>query len=188
MQIPTFDKSVWIARLRDEWRKKYGKGFGRRNAYRIQLSAIDSLERTVYWLAIKGYCVEFRFGAEAMLHPDDQSGRVQINKTNPPETQLHMLLHECGHLLLMRTRGYRKRFGQGYPLLEMQITSKLDRRDPVHRTMVVTEECAAWDAGLKLAKKLSLDINRERFDTTRAKKLQSYFAWAVDKKWDDDDV
>lgn len=99
-----------------------------------------------------------------------------------------MLLHECGHLLLMRTRGYRKRFGQGYPLLEMQVTSKYDRRDPVHRAMVVTEECAAWDAGLKLAKKLCLDINRERFDATRAKKLQSYFSWAIDKKWDDDDV
>ena len=60
--------------------------------------AIDSL---VYWAETKGYVVDFSYNGDDSV--DRESKIISINSTRSTETQLYVLLHECGHILVSKS-------------------------------------------------------------------------------------
>lgn len=146
------------------------------------VAAIGHLQVLVDWCVARNIEVIFCKRGGGIYYPEDK--RIKINGRLAPEKQFYFLLHECGHHLIGDKEKH-ERFGMGYPR-EHDVNVK---RTFHHRVDIVDEEFEAWHRGFKLARRLKLRINKQRFDETRSEMLKSYFKWAlrVDGYGKDDD-
>lgn len=100
---------------------------------------------------------------------------IYVNSKQSLEKQLFVLLHECGHLLIDNNADNAEfRFKYGYPASDPNVKRKF-----VHRCTVIEEEFEAWHRGRKLATKLGIEIDDEKFSITKAYMLKSYMKWAL---------
>lgn len=135
------------------------------------MAAIEKIVVVVTWCKNRGIEVNFHQRSNGLYEPVDK--RITINSRLSPERQLFVLLHECGHHMIgFRTPG--QRFGNGYATDEPSI-----KRSNLHRIDVVDEELEAWHRGLRLAKRLKIDVNIERFNQTRVEYVKTYLRWAT---------
>lgn len=152
----SFDAGLW--RLRSARRFAASKNDP---ALLRDFSAIENVERVVMWCTRRGLSVEFMKVPHTGGHCSNT--KIVINSRSVPEQQLFILLHECGHSLLGTFN------------------------EPNHRTMrsvayrvgVVAEEDEAWCRGLKLARRLQLNIDVEKFHRAKASALKTYMAWVL---------
>ena len=134
-------------------------------SFRISFEIIEE------WLDDKGYHV--------MLETDSSDGvyfnckQVCLNSRNHIEKRLYILLHECGHILINDRRDDRI-----YSLsndTEAVIGKSVSKK---RRVAVLTEEIEAWRRGERLAKRLAIKINEEKFDKIKTDAIISYVEWA----------
>lgn len=149
------------------------------------ITAIGHLQVLVDWCNARSIEINFCKREGGIYYPEDK--RIKISGRLSPERQFFFLLHECGHHLI-GDKEKNERFGMGYSQDDAAAVRTFH-----HRVDIVDEELEAWNRGFKLAKRLKLRINKERFDNTRVEMLKTYFKWALrvdgygGKEDDDDD-
>jgi len=124
------------------------------------------------WLDKRGYYVEFSTSGDDSV--DRLNKIVSINTTRSLETQLHVMLHECGHVLV----------AESDPIVSGidEVLTKYSEKSKIHKTFTVIEEVEAWKRGLKLASRLGVPINKEKWNKDVARALYKYMLWATGAK------
>jgi len=139
-----------------------------------EISMINGLKVLVEWCASKKIEVLFtnrKYGGGYV----EENKIIYINSKQSLEKQLFILLHECGHLLIDNNADNAEfRFKYGYPTSDPNIKRKF-----VYRCTVIEEEFEAWHRGRKLATKLGIEIDDEKFSIIKAYMLKSYMKWAL---------
>ena len=128
----------------------------------------DAIGVLVDWLDNKGYYVDFdRNGDDSV---DSTSKIVSINTTRTNETQLYILLHECGHVLIHNNEdivGYR------------DVQERFEERTVINKIFTVMEEVEAWKRGKLLARRLGISIDEEKWNKDVTRALHKYIRWAA---------
>tara|TARA_R100000008_G_scaffold85144_1_gene74308 strand:+ start:793 stop:1236 length:444 start_codon:yes stop_codon:yes gene_type:complete len=122
-------------------------------------------------------------GYEVIEGPEEQDAcwsdvkHITVYSSQGVENRLYSLLHECGHALIRRNWS---KFESEYPA---HATAELDRRkmkSEKYKASLIEEEVEAWKRGRRLAKRLGIYVDDEKFNKLKAKCLMSYFTWAVE--------
>lgn len=124
------------------------------------------------WLDKRSYYVEFSKTGDDSV--DRFNRTISINTTRSPETQLHVILHECGHILVFESDTIVSGIDE--------VLNKYSEKSKIHKTFTVIEEVEAWKRGLKLAKKLGIPINKEKWNKDVARAIYKYMLWATGGK------
>lgn len=185
--MAVFDAELWRARAQSRYEKSLDAGVGKAPANQklaIDIVHISALRTLISWCTERGIDVNFCKYEAGMYWSENKT--IKISGRLAPEKQVFFLLHECGHHLVGDKEKH-ERFGMGYPQLDPAI-----KRTFHHRCDIVDEELEAWHRGFKLAKRLRVPINKERFDKTRVTQIRTYFKWALkldgyNEKDDDDE-
>jgi hypothetical protein len=130
---------------------------------------LDSLMVVCIWLFDKGYSVEFGKDGDDALY--QESKFISIKNTRSQEGQLYTLLHECGHILVNESDS----IVNG----REEVLDKYSSRSKINKIFTIVEEVEAWKRGLRLAKKLGIAVNKEKWNRDMARALESYMKWAV---------
>lgn len=175
--MSSFDRDVWLERARGR-RDRALASSRRRSDARLQherdVAAIDSMETIVAWCSERGVDVDFvRLNSSGLYDPEDRSILICANAL--PETQMHFLLHECGHYLIAKCGEKSVRSSQPAQLAE-------DPRSLVNKLDTVSEEFEAWRRGEKLARRLKVTLDAERYSKHKARAVASYCEWMVAKR------
>lgn len=170
--MASFDRSKWLRRARNKLARRGEAG---EPEHARDYIAIDGLERAVAWAKNNEITVDFIKISSGRFH--SASRRVEISSHLQPEIQLHTLLHELGHFLIGNEgdAAVEYKYPNGYRRIEQDMPG----RGVLHKIDVVAEEYEAWALGRLLAEKTGITIDREAYDKTRARYLQSYFRWAL---------
>tara|TARA_B100000131_G_scaffold252040_1_gene245774 strand:+ start:200 stop:607 length:408 start_codon:yes stop_codon:yes gene_type:complete len=128
----------------------------------------DAIGALVDWLDNKGYYVDFdRSGDDSV---DTSSKIVSINTTRTIETQLYILLHECGHVLIHNNEDVVK---------YRDIQERFQERTVINKVFTVMEEVEAWKRGKLLARRLGISIDEEKWNKDVTRALHKYIKWAA---------
>ena len=128
----------------------------------------EAIDVLVGWLDDKGYHVEFDIKGDDSVALADKI--VSINTTRSTETQLYILLHECGHVLIHNNDhiiGYR------------EVQENFKERSDIHKVFQVMEEAEAWKRGKFLARRFGIEINEEKWNKDLSRALNKYIKWAA---------
>ena len=94
----------------------------------------ESIDTVIYWLHNKGYYIEVdRTGDDSV---DRDIKIVSINSTRSLETQLYILLHECGHILVSESDS----LVNGAE----EVLGRYGERTKIYKVFTVIEEVEAW--------------------------------------------
>ena len=133
-------------------------------------------QKLLDWIKKKGFTYEE--GKQDLYEPTEK--KICVSKRLNKQNKLYSALHECGHLLVQRNVfSYEKRY-------KSQVDGLFDKRKCRSlrwRIDFLKEEYDAWDRGYKLAKRLKIPINKERYYDYASKCLETYCRWTVDKEW-----
>jgi hypothetical protein len=135
------------------------------------MHSIEQMQVLVDWCYNKRLKVVFARRANGLYERDLK--QITVNGRLAPEAQLHVLMHECGHHLIGRPSP-EERFGVGYHADDPNV-----KRTTLHRVDVVDEELEAWARGLKLARRLHIEVDLERYNRTRSEYVKTYLKWAA---------
>jgi len=130
----------------------------------------DAISSLILWFQKRGYHIELeRDGHDAI---DRISKFVSINSTRSKETQIHVMLHEAGHLLV----------GESDSVVngEEEVLKKYSEKSKIYKTFTVIEEVEAWKRGLGLARRLGIPINKEKWNKDVARAIYKYMIWATE--------
>lgn len=125
---------------------------------------IDTLTK---WFKKRGYRVSFPANATSSV----QGKSVNINYNLSPQRKVHVMLHEAGHVLIMKRKSWRFSLSYGF-IPKDKVTSLW------HAADVLDEENEAWLAGLRLAKRLDIHVDMIEYMKDRARALSTYTLWA----------
>ena len=123
-----------------------------------------------------------RLGYEIYEGPDLQDvcmsdiKEINICSRKGIEKKLYGLLHECGHALI---RENWTKFQKEFPAHAACGYDRRKNRTDGYRVSLVEEEYEAWKRGKRLAKRLGIQIDEERFEKHKTKCIMSYMHWAV---------
>jgi len=176
--VRTLDPGVWRDRAWERLTKSLVSGVEREAAERRwaeDVLHISDLVKVDAWCRSRGISV--LFGKKTAGLYDPNSREIVIAVRAHPGRQLCYLLHECGHHLI-GMKEHHDRFGEGYPKANDPVVSKTF----LHRVSCLEEELEAWHRGWRLARRLNLMIQRDRFDEVKLECVKSYFKWAVRPK------
>ena len=170
--MPGFDRNLWWNRAWDRHSRAISKDGADRflatQKWARDALSINDLERVVAWCESKGVSVAFSTKEAAAF--DSNTNTITVSGRLSPERQLHVLLHECGHVLV----GDNPRFSAGYPTLP----EKGEKLSFSNRLACLEEEIEAWNRGWKLGKRLRLRLDPVAFERTRTECLKTYVKWA----------
>jgi len=128
----------------------------------------EAIDVLVGWLDAKDYYVEFDKKGDDSVSLEDKI--VSINTTRSIETQLYILLHECGHVLIHNNEDIVK---------YRSVQESFKERSDIHKVFTVMEEAEAWKRGKRLAKRLGIEINEEKWNRDLSRALNKYIKWAA---------
>lgn len=128
-----------------------------------------SLKKIEEWLNKKGFSLVLMGNTFDWM--DFYNKDVYISTRQSKENQLYGLLHECGHILIQSSPKYENH----YPVINKTNKNKNLRLTNNFKLETLKEEIEAWDRGKKLAKRLGIKINEEKFDKLSVECLKSYF-------------
>ena len=129
----------------------------------------EAISTIIYWLESRGYYIEFdRKGDDSV---DREAKIVSINTTRSEETQLYILLHECGHILVAESDTVVNGIEE--------VLNKYSEKTKIHKVFTVIEEVEAWKRGLKLAGRLGVPVNKDKWNRGVARAINSYMKWAL---------
>ena len=124
------------------------------------------------WIQDRGHKVKFQTKEDALCYEDKI---IYSNTRQDTENQLYSLLHECGHLLIyLGNEGFEKE----YPMYAYKATKRQEKTKK-YKISVIGEEYEAWRRGRKLAKRLNIKINKNKFDLAMTKNVMTYLKWAA---------
>jgi len=158
MTVTLFCRSTWTNRA-----------LAKRSKERVarDLDAIRGLALAVDWCNERGITVEFKRISNGEY--DAEANKILVTCSGMPETQLHVLLHECGHHLFKTSSTARA-----------QQTCDARRGTLVYTVNGLGEEFEAWSRGRRLAERLGISLT-ERYETYRIRCLSTYIDWARNK-------
>ena len=163
-----FDYVRWVESVRCRRGVTESSSDRVKTKFELDVTYIDKLMRLIEWCATNKLTVKFI--SNDVGHYDASTNTVSLSHRTLPETQLYTLLHELGHYLIetQDDEWYNERYVKGWkttPSDDVSFHYKID---------TLAEEFDAWYNGLLLAKRLSLDINVERFFAMRNTCLKTY--------------
>ena len=136
-----------------------------------------SIEILCEWVQNRGHEVRFQKELGDQLSYEDKI--IFINTRQGMENQLYSLLHECGHLLVYLSHNG---FERDHPMYAYKATKRQEKTKKC-KVSVIGEEYEAWKRGRKLAKRLDIEVNKDKFDLAMTKALMSYFKWAANNAY-----
>lgn len=121
--------------------------------------------------ALRYYC--FNKGIEVVpsnLWSYDHSERVitEVWRGKASKSWVFTMLHELGHAINRSKKSF------SYKSWRISELGESITVDKVATVQIMREEIEAWETGLKLAKKLSIEINRKEFDRYASNCLMKY--------------
>ena len=128
----------------------------------------EAIDILIGWLDAKEYHVEFDKKGDDSVSLEDKI--VSINTTRSIETQLYILLHECGHILIHNNEDIVK---------YRTVQENFKERSDIHKVFQVMEEAEAWKRGKRLGRKLGIQINEEKWNRDLSRALNKYIRWAA---------
>ena len=134
------------------------------------MSFHEDFDKVVVWLEGRGYSVYT--GSDVQDSVWYCAKRVYINSRQHIQNRLYTLLHECGHILINDNRD------RIYELSYQTSGEGRVRPSKQKRVAVLAEEFEAWRRGERLAARLGVEINPEKYDQERTKAIMSYVDWA----------
>lgn len=127
----------------------------------------DAISSLIYWANLKGYIVSItRYGDDSV---DSVSKIIEINSNNSVQTQLYVLLHECGHVLVTKNKS---------SIGIESVLSAYSEKTSIHKVFRVVEEVEAWKRGRALAERLGISVDQKKWDKYVARALKKYMYWA----------
>ncbi len=103
--------------------------------------------------------------------------QITINARQGIEKRLYALLHECGHALI---RSSWHSFSNQYPAHAHAEIKKQTNPSKSYRISVLEEEVEAWKRGLRLANRLGIYIDEEKYNQNKTHYLLTYAQWATE--------
>jgi len=122
---------------------------------------------------VLGFRVELRWDREDEVYFEER--RVIIRANNRWEIRLYRLLHEAGHILISRGRNYHSY----YPFSCLR--NHDEARKLVEKVDTIGEEYASWNKGIDIARRLGIVIERDAYESDRARCLKAWMEWCLDK-------
>lgn len=126
-----------------------------------------ALNKLDTWLANRGWTIKFKSRCKDEAWFDTKLMTISCSGT--PEHVIFSILHECGHIIAGGKRA----------VYELTYTPTRQKKTDWYRILRVMNEVRAWDAGERLAIRLGIYIDRDRYATYRARYLKKYMRWAV---------
>jgi IrrE N-terminal-like domain len=170
--VPGFDRDLWWGRAWDRHRRALlrdgANPFLITQRWAREALSVADLQSVVNWCEARGINVQFAKKVAAVF--DQNTRTITVSSRLSPDRQLHVLLHECGHVLV----GDNPRFAAGYPT----IPEKGEKLNFSNRLACLEEEIEAWNRGWNLARRLGLRVDPLGFEKTRTECLRTYVKWA----------
>lgn len=117
----------------------------------------------------RGYQVEFTRDERGICYIFFDEKKIMIHNGQNLERQFYSLLHEIGHDIFAKSRGYK-------PLSYAQ--NKFSRSSLTSKISKIEEEFGAWQAALKVVEKNDYKINHKNFHAFKSSLLMTYVRWA----------
>lgn len=138
----------------------------------------EGFKKLLDWVTVtKDYDVYIYPKANDEFHRGKK--RICINSSLGVEKRLYSLMHECGHLLIQdNKKRYEKQFAS-HAKREIWRDGRKNKTDK-YKISIIEEEYEAWRRGKKLAKRLGINFDEDRFDQYRAHCIMSYLFWATE--------
>lgn len=121
----------------------------------------------------KGYRVVYRDVETDAVYFEKKMFVMNSKLSN--EVSMYHLLHEIGHLRVMRKK---KTYNEVYDY----IFDNFSKASLTHKIAILQEELDAWREGLNLARRLDIHIDRRKWEITKTKCISTYLSWAVRNK------
>jgi len=125
------------------------------------------------WLLKKNYKVKCYTSADDRL--DFDSRTIHIDSRQHAENRFYTLVHECGHLLIANSS---TQFQKDHPVYASSCDSRRVR-SKAYQVSLVAEEIEAWKRGRRLASRLELYIDDEKFNKVMTNCVMTYIADAA---------
>lgn len=139
--------------------------------YERDVTALIDIQRLIDWAS--DHLIDIHFNPSVDCHYINKT--VQIKSRLSSVTQLYHLMHELGHYMLRRSmKSYFRHFPYGYD-------SDVPRAETTnrHKIDVISEELAAWEKGVSLARRLGVTIDDVELNIRKYAALKTYFQWAA---------
>lgn len=150
----------------------------------------QALERLTQWAYRQGY-EEVTFDHNDTSEIDWQykslntPKHIKIEGKYPIETKVYFLLHELGHHQLRKNWDkFKKTLPAAAHAEHIHFVKKVGKykRRVTYTVSCMEEEFKAWDEGYKLAQKLGVKINEQKWMALKSKCLISYMRYYATKK------
>lgn len=130
------------------------------------------IDKLVHWCNRRGYSVTFGSYRDQVDTLDKQ---VFLCNRTRISNRLYSFLHECGHIIIADNKTY---FRKQYP-----IAAKNLRRNNslLSNIETIEEEIEAWKVGERLAKRLRIKFDREKYKKYAARFIMTYVSTAAFK-------
>ncbi len=106
---------------------------------------------------------------------DRETKQITICSRLGIENKLYTLLHECGHALIRENLG---RFEKEYTVQVEAWGDARKMRSARYKVETIEEEIEAWKRGKRLASRLGIKLNEDKFNAHKTECLMSYILWA----------
>ena len=126
-----------------------------------------SLNKLNGWLSNRGWTIRYKQRCKDEVWFDTKL--MTISRSATPEHQIFTILHECGHIIAGGKRA----------VIELTYASAAKKKTDWYKILRVMNEVRAWDAGERLAVRLGIYIDRDKYAAYRARYLKKYMRWAV---------
>lgn len=127
----------------------------------------EYLEILTEWVEGRGYHVDFQKGGDNCICQITKI--IEINSSASLEKQVYCLLHECGHALIFDNGSFWEYDKKN--LLQNKETS-------LNKVYTVIEETEAWERAFKLATRLKIPIDKQKWENEVIDAMKKYIKWA----------
>ena len=144
-----------------------------------EMYALNCINSVVGWAEEHNILVLFSgreetaFYSKGLVFKHEDTDIITVNSVRRAEIQLFYILHECGHFLVEECGSARIKETASYEENKPKHLSKLIK------VKIIEEELEAWWRGSKLAERLHINLDQQKFDEEKAKCIISYMKWFI---------
>jgi hypothetical protein len=138
--------------------------------WRQQISALNA------YCTSKGWKVVFtqKTPNSDFAYPEDKL--ITIQSDRKAEVTFYYFLHEVGHMIMCQNKlGYEEKYSA--------VFNDFHGNSQTYKIARIEEELEAWKTGLRLARRLDLNVNRRNYEKIKSRCVTSYLTWAVNRKF-----
>lgn len=133
---------------------------------------LEQKEKLVSYAQEQGYSVAFKNlkGKSSWISVNHK--KIVIHKSSTVELQVYDMIHELGHSVQQKnSKTYQRAFASTY--------SDFSKQSQTFKIKILEEEIDAWNKGLKLSKRLGVEINKRNFEIRKASRIATYASWST---------